>query len=195
MGTRRRRKGFTQSRAEEIALELRDEVGVPFDGVLDPLLVAALLAVPVLTLHELVGVDRDIAFFTKGPGKGVFSAATIHLDRFRRGIIVNPAHSATRTVNSVCHEVGHLVLEHAPEAPLSLDHGRSWNGEQEKQADYLAGALLIPRDAAHQAARLGLTNAEVAAQFGVSVALATMRMNKTGARVREQRRRRALGVG
>lgn len=194
MGTRRRRKGFTQSLAEDIALELRAEAGVAADGPLDPLIITAHLAVPVLSLDELVGLERDVAHFTTGRGKSVFSAATIYLGGPRRGIIVNPAHSASRKVNSVCHEVGHLVLEHAPEAPLSLEHGRSWNGDQEKQADYLAGALLIPRDAAHEAARLGLSDREVAERFGVSVALAKMRMNKTGARLRELRRRRMLGL-
>lgn len=196
MATRRRR-GFTKVKAEDIALEMRGELGLGLDAALDPLRLAERLLLPVLTLHELTDVDPKVhRYFTAGAGRSLFSAATIHLGLpARRGIVVNPAHAATRKVNSVCHEIGHVLLEHKPEAPLSFDHGRSWNGDQEKQADYLAGALLIPRDAAHEAARLGLSDGEVAERFGVSTALAKMRMNKTGARLREQRRRRMLGFG
>lgn len=129
-----------------------------------------------------------------GPGKQSFSAATIYLGRYKRAIILNPAHANTRQGNSLCHEVSHIVLEHEAEAPLSEGGRRGWNPRQEREADWLAGCLLIPGDAARAAGIEGHSDAEVAATFGVSVALATWRMRMTGARVvasRWQRLRQA----
>lgn len=186
MATKRRR-GFTKVKAEDIALELRAELSLGIDAPLDALKLADLLALPVLAITDLVDLDANTRrYFTTGSGRALFSAATVYLSPQRRAIIVNPSHAKTRKGNSVCHEVGHVVLEHSPEEPLSLE-ARSWNGEQEDEADYLAGALLIPRDAAHAAAKAGRLDAEIAAQFGVSLAVARMRMNKTGARKRAAR--------
>jgi Zn-dependent peptidase ImmA (M78 family) len=90
-------------------------------------------------------------------------------------------------MNSLCHELSHIVLEHESETPVSRDVGRAWNGPQEREADWLAGCLLIPQDAAHAAARAERTDDEVAVAFGVSKALASWRMRMTGARIRAQR--------
>lgn len=184
----RRKKGFTQKKAEEIALELRDELGLGVHAALDPDALAAhlcLVVVPITALLHAARADRD--HLVVGRGRSAFSAATIFIDRRRRGIIINPGHAQTRKGSSICHEVGHVVLEHPPAAQLSPDAPRSWDPEQERQADYLAGALLIPLDAAHAAAKRGQTDEEVAAQFGVSLPLARMRMNRTGARLRARR--------
>ncbi|MFO0722866.1 MAG: ImmA/IrrE family metallo-endopeptidase [Myxococcota bacterium] len=191
MATRRRRSGFTKALAEEIALELRGELGLGVNDTLDAAALAAHLMVPVLRIDQIhILDDQTRRFFTRGAGRSLFSAATIHLDEMQRGIVVNPAHARTRQGNSVCHEIGHIVLEHEPEGPLTLTNGRVWNREQEDQADYIAGALLIPKEAAHAAAIAGQTDEEVAELFCVSVAVAKMRMNGTGARLRARRRAR-----
>ena len=66
--------------------------------------------------------------------------------------------------------------------------GRRWQercprvrlaGRATREADWLAGVLLIPNEAAHAAARGGRTDEEVAEAFGVSGALATWRMRMT----------------
>ena len=56
-------------------------------------------------------------------------------------------------MNSLCHELSHLVLDHEAETPRSVAGGRSWNGTREKEAAWLAGSLLIPNDAAHTVAQ------------------------------------------
>jgi Zn-dependent peptidase ImmA (M78 family) len=184
----RRRKGFTKTLAEDIALELRDELGLNLHQRLDPYALAAHLSIDILTVSDLVDAARgDRDHLVAGKGRGIFSAATIFIDKYKRGIILNPGHAETRKGNSICHEIGHVVLEHPPTPLPSPGAPRSWDPEQENQADYVAGALLIPRDAAHEAGKQGKTDEEVANQFGVSLALARMRMNKTGARLRAKR--------
>jgi Zn-dependent peptidase ImmA (M78 family) len=174
------RRGF-KAEAERIAIELRGELGLDAQRRLDPKVLAEHLHVPVLTLRDLAHIAReDVEYFLER-GSSTFSAATIHVGRFKRVIVTNPAHATTRQMNSLCHELSHIVLDHEAEAPSSSG-GRSWNGVQEREADWLAGCLLIPRDAARAAARRGHTDEDVARRFGVSRALATWRMRMTGAR-------------
>lgn len=180
------RRGF-KAEAERIAIELRGELKIGARGRFDPDALAEHLSVPVSTLHDLAHVAPDHVRHFMGRGRSVFSAATIHVSRFKRVIITNPAHAATRQTNSLCHELSHIVLEHEAEGALSLGGRRDWNGTQEREADWLAGCLLIPSDAAHAAARKGHTDDDVATTFGVSLALAAWRMRMTGARIREQR--------
>ena len=181
------RRGF-KAEAERIALELRSELEVgPYDK-LDPNALAEYLCVPILTLHDLQHAVPDDVHHLLGRGRSAFSAATIYVSRFKRLIITNPAHATTRQMNSLCHELSHILLDHETETPLLTGGQREWNRVQESEADWLAGCLLIPNDAAHAAARDGRTDEEVAAVYGVSVVLATWRMRMTGARIRRERR-------
>jgi hypothetical protein len=180
------RRGF-KAEAERAVIELRDELGIGPRGRLDPHALAEHLCVPVLTLHDLANVAKEDVRHFLGRGRSTFSAATIHVSRFRRAIITNPAHAATRQLNSLCHELSHIILDHEAEVVLNISGGRDWNGVQEREADWLAGCLLIPQAAAHAAARAGRSDEEVAQTFGVSHALATWRMRVTGARIRAQR--------
>jgi IrrE N-terminal-like domain len=180
------RHGF-KAEAERIALELRGELYIGAHGRLDPAALAEHLCIPVLTLHELRTAAPDAVRHFAGRARSVFSAVTISIDRYRRAIVTNPFHAPTRQMSSVCHEVSHIVLEHQAETPLNISGGRSWNGTQEREADWLAGCLLIPQGATHAAARAGKSDDQVAIRFGVSLALASWRMNATGARIRAAR--------
>lgn len=180
------RRGF-KAEAERVVIELREELGIGSRGRLDPKKLADHLCVPVVTLHDLAHLAAEHVRHFTGRGRSAFSAATIHVSRFKRVIVTNPAHAATRQLNSLCHELSHIVLDHQAEVALNISRGRDWNGAQEREADWLAGCLLIPQEAAHAAAREGHTDDVVAATFGVSRALATWRMRMTGARIREQR--------
>lgn len=180
------RRGF-KSEAERIALELRAELGLGARGRLDPGVLAEHLCIPVMSLRELERAAPDHVRHFLGEGSTIFSAVTIHVSRSRRVIITNPAHAATRQMSNLCHELGHVILDHEGEAPLKISGGREWNGMQEREADWLAASLLIPNEAAYAAACDGLSDAAVAAEFGVSSALAAWRMNMSGARKRAQR--------
>lgn len=180
-------RGF-KADAERIALELRKEVGVGLYSALDPHLLARHLAVPVLALEDLcLANPEDLTHFLSGRGSSEFSAATIFLGQFKRSIIYNSAHSGGRQMSSLCHELGHLILGHETEAPVSGDGQRDWDPTQEREADWLGGCLLIPNESALAAARSRETNDVVAQRFGVSVQLAAWRMNASGARKRIER--------
>jgi hypothetical protein len=180
------RRGF-KAEAERIALELRAEIGLGPSVRLEPASLAEHLLIPVLTLFDLqAAAPADVAHFL-GEGRSEFSAATIYAGRYRRAIVTNPAHASTRQMSSLCHELSHVALGHEGETPLTTAGGRTWNGMQEHEADWLAGCFLVPGAGAHRAARDGLSDDDVALLFGVSVALAAWRMNATGARLRVRR--------
>jgi Zn-dependent peptidase ImmA (M78 family) len=152
----------------------------------------------VLTLHDLRSrVPREVRHFA-GSARTEFSAVTIYVGRYERVIVTNPFHAPTRRMSSVCHEISHIVLEHEAEGPQPFSGGRAWNGTQEREADWLAGCLLIPLAATRAAARDGRSDVTVADMYGVSQELAAWRMNATGARIlakRQARFRKYRGAG
>jgi len=58
---------------------------------------------------------------------------------------------------------------------------RFWNAEVEQEANWLAAALLIPREAAVQMLKQDWTISDIAAHFGVSEALCRWRLQQSGA--------------
>lgn len=183
------RYGFKKD-AELIAEEVRKELELELTDRLDPIRLAKHLAIPVIDLTELrvSGVkERSLRqFLHEEPGD--FSAMTI-LRGTARLIVVNPQHPNGRRANSICHELSHVLLEHDPYAALSSGGSRVWSDECESEADWLAGALLVPRSAALETALLGIKEADAATHFGVSIDLMRWRLNATGARKQVERSR------
>jgi Zn-dependent peptidase ImmA (M78 family) len=108
-------------------------------------------------------------------------------------IIVNSDHGRARQNSSIMHELAHLILDHdaarvdvSPQGLMLLD---TYDKAQEAEADWFAGALLVPREAllAFFAADPSLERA--AAHFGASVPLIRMRRDMTG--IERQLTRRA----
>jgi len=107
---------------------------------------------------------------------------------------VNESHALVRRRSNIAHELGHYLLEHPfDHVILGEDHNRQFNDEQEKQATFIAGELLIPLAAAERMAFDGWDNARVAAAHGVSAQFAQMQMK--GQRVRAQRAAESTGFG
>jgi Zn-dependent peptidase ImmA (M78 family) len=99
-------------------------------------------------------------------------------------IIINSAHPNTRQANTLMHEWSHLELKHKPNRVDRFDHGivmlSDYPAELEEEADWLAGAMLAPRDGLAYFARKGAENAEIAEHFGISEQLAVWRRRMTG---------------
>lgn len=173
------RRGF-KAEAERFAASLRAELCLKVTDRLDPVVLAAHLEIPVVSLEELHhdGAEsqsiRRLMRRTSG-----FSALTI-CDGTRKLIVYNPRHPPTRQANSVVHEVGHIVLEHPPTPALGDGGCRYWDARLEAEADWQAGALLVPRDGAFAWLRNGGKLSDGADNFGVSLALFRWRVNHTG---------------
>ncbi len=173
------RHGF-KAEAERIATAVRTELGLSVADRLDCLALAKHLEVPVLSVRDLLGygaprtsVDRLLAAGAE------FSALTVCAGT-RKLIVYNSSHPRGRRANSLAHELAHILLEH-PAAPALDDGGcRRWDGTLEAEADWLAGALLVPRDGALLWMKRSGSVAAGATHFGVSQQLFTWRVNQTG---------------
>ncbi|WP_437851531.1 ImmA/IrrE family metallo-endopeptidase [Sorangium sp. So ce363] len=176
------RRGF-KSEANELAREMRRELGVQLHEPLDPWRLADVLGIPVMRLSELrEDVPEHVDYLLRVEA-GAFSAVTVFRGR-RRTIVHNDQHASGRQANNVAHELSHAVLQHEPAPALSIVGCRDWDPVLEEEATWLSAALLVSDEAALHIVRAGLSLADAAAQYGVSEQLVRWRVNITGARRR-----------
>ena len=64
---------------------------------------------------------------------------------------------------------------------------RAWDEDEEDEADWVAGALLVSDEAAVAIVRRGLSIRDASRLYGVSVRMMQFRINVTGARKRVER--------
>lgn len=92
---------------------------------------------------------------------------------------------------------GENTVTSSVDVPLAADERKcGLRGDQEEEeADWLSGEMVIPYDGALRLARMDASDADAASNFDVSLAVARWRMNHSGARnvvrrVRAKRRSR-----
>lgn len=176
------RRGFKED-AKRLAIEVRAEVGLgPLDP-LDPRILAVEYGIPVYTVSSLAAAcDPETIAWIAGAGKAVFSAALVPCGA-GLFIIDNDLHALTRRNSSIGHEMAHVLCEHRfTEALITSEGCRAASRDDEAEAEWLGGELLITYAAALNAAREGWDDRVVADAYGVSPARAAMRMNASGAR-------------
>lgn len=131
-------------------MSVRAEIGLKPVEPLDPRALAEWLEVPVSPISSLQG-DGIVAFVEhfQSDGQSVFSAVTIFPDfsRHRRVILYNDASAPARQNSDIAHEVSHGLLFDEPRHAI-VNGCREYNRDEEEQANWLAGCLLIPREAA-----------------------------------------------
>lgn len=174
------RHGF-KAEAERIAAEGRSELGLAMTDALDAHALADHLGIPLVALST-VSTARDgagfVAFFRVVDPES-FSALTI-FNATARMIVHNDAHHPHRQASNICHEVAHCLLEHPP-APLLGDGGcRERNETIEAEADWLGGALLVPREGGLSLIKRDWPVQRIADHYGVSESLCRWRLNNTG---------------
>ncbi len=177
------RHGF-KSECESLAAAVRAELGLDTLAPLDPRRLADHLEVPVHPVSVLLGGQVDAAVHhVMQVDQSVLSAMTIFPSwpRRHRVIIFNDANSPARQNSDITHELAHGLLLHEPRHPLA--HGRrDYDKTEEDEAAWLAGCLLVPRDAALRVAWLRQPMRAAAGAYGVSAQMMAWRVNQTGAR-------------
>lgn len=98
-------------------------------------------------------------------------------------IVLNPVVGAGRRRSDAAHELAHLVLRHQMRVPERVGDYVFFTGstDQEDEANWLGGCLLLPRAVLLHAAARGLTADLIADQYGTTTKMATFRLNTTGA--------------
>jgi hypothetical protein len=175
-------RGF-KSWAERTSINLRTDLGLrPFEP-LPPSQLASYLEVRVCTPLDIPGIPQSVLDQLLKYDPSGWSGVSIQ--RFGQALIIyNPKHSSGRQSNDIMHELAHLILDHKPTTVILSQDGslvmRSFNQQQEEEADWLSGCLLLPRDALVYSVKLGLTVQQIADKYFVSVKLASFRRRITG---------------
>jgi Zn-dependent peptidase ImmA (M78 family) len=183
------RRGF-KAEAERIAVGLREEMGLPDAAPIDPFAVASQMGIDVRMADQLVDPKRLQELRRIQPD--AFSAATFRMPSGRTVVVLNPLSSAGRTKSDLAHELSHLILAHELRRIEKVGDLTFFtcDPEQEEEANWLSGCLLLPRPLLLEAAKRGMKAERLAEQHGVSVTLAKFRLNASGVLIQVGRARR-----
>ncbi len=175
------RHGF-KARAERLAGEAREKLGLSPADPLDCYKYAEQLGVSLLAFDELelpAATKRQLLVVDSESWSGM----TIKVGG-ETAVLVNPSHSPERKCSTVMHELSHVILIHVPTrvdvGPEGILLVSEYSEDDEAEADWLAGALLLPRAALMVCRGRGMTNALIAKTFGVSNQLCEWRLRMTG---------------
>jgi Zn-dependent peptidase ImmA (M78 family) len=182
------RRGF-KAQAERSAASARQALGVATNAPINPWAYASHLGIRVLDFYQLGLRDTDVAQLTVIDGDS-WSAMTLQFAS-QHSVIVNPAHALTRQRNDLMHELAHIELEHNPVRVEVSETGllllSDYSDEQEQEADWLAAALLLPREGLVRFRAARLSAVDIANHYGVSSALCEWRLRTTGVDVQMRR--------
>ena len=185
-------RGF-KTRCEEMARSLRAELGLDATAPLRPDHLAACLDVFVWSVTSL-GLDEDDVHQLVSGDPDAWSAITVSASG-REAIIVNPSHRGGRYSSDVMHELAHLLLGHQPSTMFFAAEGemalRGYDGSAEEEANWLAAALLLPREALVRAKSGRIPGLEICEIYGVSQQMLDFRARVTGVE-RQFKRRKSL---
>lgn len=185
------RRGF-KTWAERTSLRVRQKLKLLPSSPLDPLRLADLLEVSVVASSDLSGLPEDVRRRLENDHRDCWSAITVS-DGHGHLIVTNLSHAQTRLNSSLAHEIAHIVLGHEPSMMFISANGgialRTHNEEQEDEANWLAGCLLLPREALVTIRRNGRSDEEACSEYGVSLAMLRFRLNATGVNAQLRRAR------
>ncbi|MDQ3816578.1 MAG: ImmA/IrrE family metallo-endopeptidase [Acidobacteriota bacterium] len=170
-------RGF-KSWCERVALQQRTELSLRPEDPLDPMALAGHLGVVVWTADQVPGLDPAClgVLIEKDPES--WSAITLCTGA-KDLIIVNPAHDGGRRASDIMHEIAHILIGHDPARVDVTEDGllmlSSYDKQQEEEAKWLSGCLLLPREALLLIRRRRMDPETAARSYGVSGQMLTFR--------------------
>lgn len=112
-----------------------------------------------------------------------WSALTI-FGQSQSAIVHNPRHDKGRQETNLAHEIAHILCKHQPTQLINVLNLpfilRTYDTEQEQEADWLAGCLKLPRKALLWAVQRGMKDDTIANHFRASLQLVQYRRRITG---------------
>jgi Zn-dependent peptidase ImmA (M78 family) len=185
------RRGF-KAEAERHAEAARADLSLGKNDPIDPWQFAEHLGVFVLNV-ENVGLEEKHANQLLNIDPGSWSGFTIK-EGPNHFVLLNPKHPLTRQRNTMMHELSHIKLHHRAQRVEISESGSGlmllsdYPADQEDEADWLAGALLLPRDALYSHRASGKSAQQIADFYGVSKELCNWRLRMTGIEFQLKRR-------
>lgn len=176
------RRGF-KTWCETISVQKRHELRVHDAEPLNAEVLAQHLGVAVWPLERVPGLDKETIHHLTVVDAQAWSAATVCAGG-RHLVVMNSAHSKGRQASSLMHELAHILIGHEP-ARLDLTEDglmilHTYDKTNEKEANWLAAALLLPREALLSIRRQRLSDAAASEKFGCTLRMLKFRFQVTG---------------
>jgi Zn-dependent peptidase ImmA (M78 family) len=176
------RRGF-KSQCERRSTEIRKRLNLTPKCPLSGFALADDLGITVWSLEEIEDIqEQDFIQLTQNDPDS-WSALTIRM-RDNHLVVYNPAQSGGRVNSVVMHEISHIMLGHKLLAGELTSDGHlipsQYDQEQEDEADWLAGTLLLPRPALMYVRKKGLSDAQIRKEYMVSEQMLLWRVRMTG---------------
>ncbi len=175
------KKGF-KTWCENKSVEIRQGLGIHAHGPLPYDVLAQHMRIPICSADGLP-LPRAVKHQLFVSDKRSWSALSVPIED-SHVVLFNPTTTSARRTSSIMHELAHVIRDHKTTKFYTLRGTdlriRNFDPEQEEEADWLGGCLLLPRTALLHALRKRLPNTEIQAIYGVSAELLRMRINKTG---------------
>jgi Zn-dependent peptidase ImmA (M78 family) len=174
-------RGF-KSWCETISVQHRRALRLTPVDRLDAVALAASLKIEVRSVDEVPGLDaHTVAALAAEDGS--WSAITL-TNGVKTVVILNSGRSQGRSASDLMHELAHIIIGHIPGRIDITEDGalilNTYERQQEDEANWLAGSLLLPRDALLWIRRQRWDDETAARHYGVSVAMLQYRFNVTG---------------
>ena len=172
------RRGF-KAEAERLAAQVRTEMGLGPYKPMDIKALACHVGAQLRTADELTSLTKLEELEALQPG--AFSACTFDLGT-RKVIVVSPLATDERRSSDASHEASHLLLGHKVREVEQLGALSFFtcDPDEEQEANWLAGCLLLPRELLVRSLRNGLDAAAIAEANTVSIQMANFRLRATG---------------
>ena len=185
------RRGF-KSQCERRSVEFRKQFGLSDHDALSADRLAEELRVTVWSTDEVDGISESARSVLSDETDQSWSALTMRLGAAHL-VVHKPVSSKGRRNNVVMHELAHIILGHELASACILEDGSlvpgNFDQDQEDEADWLAGALLLPRPALLSIRRRRLSDRDACEEHLVSPEMLKWRFRMTGVDYQLSRRR------
>jgi Zn-dependent peptidase ImmA (M78 family) len=190
-------RGF-KAWAERVSVSLRKDLKAAPSDPMPLRQLAEYLGARLLTPDDVEGLPKHVRDQLLKHDPDGWSAVTCMVGG-QQTIIYNSAHVPQRQSSDIAHELAHLVLGHEPGQIVLSQSGdmcmRSFNEREESEANWLAGALLVPREALVASYRSGFSEDEFCQQYQISKKMLNWRLSVTGVIRQAQRSAASRGRG
>lgn len=176
------RRGF-KSQCERRSVEIRKDLGLPKVAPLNAFDLAQHYDIKVWSTNEITGLSAEDKNNLTMEDNDSWFALTIRMG-IHNLVIYKDGQSSPRINSVVMHELSHIILGHELAEACILADGSlvpsNFNQDQEEEANWLGGTLLLPRPALLHIRRNQLSNNIVRDEFGVSEDMLKWRIRMTG---------------
>ena len=168
---------------ENAALQQRRLLGLRPTDALDPRALARHLGIAVWSPADVPGLDAESLRILVHEDRDAWSAVTIRVG-VQHVIVLNSSHSGGRPASDLAHELSHLLIGHVPARVDITEDGflmlNTFDRNQEDEAAWLAGCLLLPREVLMMIRRQRLELRAAVQRYGVSQDMLGYRLRMTG---------------